>query len=274
MMKRRFSFDPMVYTQNANMGNICRILVLLLLIFAVSTGTVFGAPGAWPGTDVWPLNQSEASSNYVYKDTSQNPIRDFDDDIPSAYLDVSSHGASDATGDWNSAYFYADSTNIYFRLLLSEDPSKSTGDPEWKQFGWSVEIDADGDGSTDWSIGINGVNEKVVVKCFDSLVVDETRTAAAYARKLDSGVASVWNSGENMWYADWQVELSALSDGEGGCPDIGTDTVIRLYYGTSANGQNVNKDYFNTAGATLSFSEMGYVTPETPTGTGPTGSPF
>ncbi len=224
------------------------------------------AQGTWPGESIWPTNQTGASNqdSYAYKDISGNPVRDANGNQNPNSTDVSSHGAT-TPGDWNSAYFYADSTYLYFRLLVNQNPTGSGG-TGFVPFAWLVEIDVDGDNYTDWYVGINGITEVVSIKCKTTGITDTSRSTATWARIVDSGVASLAGTG-NMFYVDWQVPLTALSDGVGGCADITSTTLIRVFFGSSASGVEINKDFFT--GTSVDYTTLSYVSVTNPGGTGP-----
>lgn len=235
----------------------------LLLLMAVRS--IEAAAQPWPDTSIWPNTSS--SNAYAYKmvvSGTPTPVRDINGDENPDSTDVSSHGTKGAVGDWNSAYFYASTTNLFFRLLLNDNPNANQGN--WDQYSWLVEIDANGDNVTDWRIGIAGVDELVYATCL-STGTSTTRSADptnGYTRQVSTSVTGP-SSGNTMYYADWQIELSALQDGAGGCPDVTSSTPIRLFYGTSANGQTggpINKDYFT--GSTVDFSNMTYVSADEP----------
>ncbi len=241
------------------------LVVLAGVLLAVQPFSALAAAEPWPSTSIWPDNSS--SDTYAYKmfvSGTPTPVRDVNGDESPTSTDVSSHGASDTVGDWNSAYFYASSNNLFFRLLLNDDPSGPPGD--WAQYSWLVEIDVNGDGTTDWRVGIAGVDEQVYATCLttDNSTTRSANPANGYTRKVSTGVTGP-SSGKTMYYADWQIELSALNDGAGGCPDINPSTPIRLFYGTSANGQvggPVNKDFFT--GSSVNYTNMTYVSASEP----------
>jgi len=244
------------------------LLLAQFLLFSPVQAARSYAPTSWPSTSVWPNIAS--SDTYAYKsidpvDRTLSPVRDLNGDQNPDPTDVSSHGANGTVGDWNSTYFYATSTHFFFRILINDDPSGPGG---WSQTSWVVQIDANNDNVTDWTVGIAGVDEAVYVTCNTTGITDQTRSAnptAGYTRRISTGVTGP-SSGKTMFYADWQIELTALSDGAGGCADIADTTNVRLFFGTSATGNAgavINKDYFT--GSAVDFTNMSYVNSNTPT---------
>ncbi len=240
-------------------------LIAFVLLFGLTLTAAEAAPATWPDTNIWPNTSS--SDTFAYKmlvSGTPTPVRDVNGDQNPDSTDVSSHGANNQVGDWNSVYFYATSTHLFFRMLLNDNPAGPPG--SWAQYSWLVEIDVNGDSVTDWRVGIAGVDELVYATCL-STSQSTTRSANpanGYTRQISTDVTGP-SSNKTMYYADWQIELSALNDGAGGCPDVSTSTPIRLFYGTSANGQvggPVNKDFFT--GSSVDYTNMTYVSASEP----------
>lgn len=240
--------------------------ILLALVMMFLTFPVLAAPATWPDTSIWPNTSS--SNAYAYKmlvSGTPTPVRDINGDENPDSVDVSSHGNRTAVGDWNSVYFYATGTHLFFRELVNDNPGTGS---TWVQYSWLVEIDVNGDGVSDWRVGIAGVDEQVYATCFTTST-STTRSADpanGYTRQINTGVIGPsTNPAKTMYYADWQIELSALNDGAGGCADINPSTPIRLFFGTSSNGQvggTINKDFFS--GASVNYTNMVYVSSNSP----------
>lgn len=245
-------------------GKLAVVTAIAIVLSLALASTALAAPASWPDTTIWPNTSS--SDTYAYKmlvSGTPTPVRDVNGDQNPDSTDVSSHGTKNNVGDWNSVYFYATSTHLFFRMLLNDNPGTGTA---WDQYGWLVEIDVNGDNQTDWRVGIAGVDEQVYATCLatGTSTTRSANPANGYTRQISTGVTGP-SSGKTMYYADWQIELSALNDGAGGCPDINPSTPIRLFYGTSANGQvggPVNKDFFT--GSSVNFTNMTYVSANSP----------
>lgn len=242
--------------------------VTLGVVLAVCLAPAPMAQGAWPSTTDWPTSTS--SDTYAVKGPApaSTPIRDINSDQTPVSTDTSSHGVAAATGDWNTAYMYYTAPHLYFRLLVNADPTLSGG---FAQFAWIVEIDSNLDGTSDWRVGVDGVNEEVKTTCLATSATTVVGPTSTYARSVDTGVAALSEKSGNMWYVDWQVPLTSMSDGVGGCPDVTASTVIKPFFGTSASYANINKDFFT--GSAVDYTQLGYVTPTSPGGSTATGVP-
>jgi hypothetical protein len=217
-------------TPKARFVKLLCVSALMALLLASPLPSA-AAPSTWPDVSIWPNTSS--SDAYAYKDVSGNPFRDLNGDQSPSSTDVSSHGNKDVVGDWNSAYFYSDGVNLFFRLLLNDNPGTGT---TWDQYGWLVEIDANGDGITDWQVGIAGVDEEVYATC-KTTGLSTTRSANpvnGYTRQISTGVVGP-SSNKTMYYADWQIEVSALNDGAGGCADVTPATPIPTHHAPRPN---------------------------------------
>ncbi|MFC4098834.1 carboxypeptidase regulatory-like domain-containing protein [Paenibacillus xanthanilyticus] len=161
-----------------------------------------------------------------------------------------------------AAYYSYDGTNVFFRLRLNADPRTRTGG--FDNFAWGLLFDTDGvPGTYEWLLAVNGLNTQVnliqnVIKEFNSFndpaeglgggTPNYSRPIINYdiARVRATGDGS--NFGGNPdFFLDFFIGAATLFQFLG----ITDSSQIRLFFFTSANNNNYNKDSLLNNGFTF-----------------------
>ncbi|MDT8323849.1 MAG: T9SS type A sorting domain-containing protein [Bacteroidota bacterium] len=203
------------------------IHTLFLLFFLPVVGQAQYTPGSWPASFI---DYTDSTGSYIQDVSDQSPPETdviFSASTPSSVL-VSTDG-----------------THAFFRFQLSADPFQPNG--QWSSFGWVVEI---GD-STGQGASIGAVAVVASGSTLDVIVRDPSTQDVVYSygkRTANPGaVRSLAAGSSGYYYLDFQVPMAALTSRIG----IDANSKLRFFYGSSASGATVNKDYMT--GSAVSF---------------------
>ena len=235
-----------------------RYWLLSLLLALAAVFIITSSAAAWPSQSQW-LPSIDSRWTYVT-------------DPPG---DVNPPGAVDCVVDVTSptpaaSYWYFDGTNMYFRMILDDAPLKidsKTGTAiKLSSNLWNILIDSTGDRWADWSISLDGAgsNDRLTTRynlgadnTMDaltgwSITASETPTVSGGFTYLVNGsvrvatvseTASQWHNGNPDYYLDMQVPLTWLSrQGSSSPAPVTQSTPLRICFGSSTNGDTVNKD--------------------------------
>lgn len=178
---------------------------MALLLFAIP----LSAQEPWPADANWQVMLDSNWNNMTDPPNDQNP----------ASVDVISNGVP------ASAYFYASSTSVFYRMVLSDTPISNQN--ELKPFAWMASIDVNGDGSLDWQIRAAGITEYIQIFCF----LPATTLNWQVPNPVSAGYVRAINMG-SFYYFDMQVPLTALQR-DGYPNNVDLDTPIRFFFHTS-----------------------------------------
>lgn len=211
----------------------------------------------WPDDGAWHILECGGEPSF-------DPLGD----EPSANND------RDVVGDSSSPalYFFADETNIFFRMRVDQDPRD--GD-EFRPFGWAVEFDTDGVRETyELLAQVDGIANPDEVSLHrnteqrdlndpadpaEELITAYPVTTHARGMPAEGSFASSFGDDPDF-FVDWALERDDL-EAEG----ITDATALVLVMGTSSNSQAINADLAchdnSTGDATLTGVSTDPVTP-------------
>lgn len=203
------------------------ILTLFLIFYISAAGHAQYTPGSWPATFI---EYTDSTGAYIQDVSDMNP--------PETDVIYSASTPS-------SVLVSTDGTHAFFRFQLSADPYNANG--QWASFAWVVAIgDSTGQGAPiGWvSVSASGATLDVTVK--DQTTADLIYT---YGKKDPNpgAVRSLPAGSSGFFYLDFQVPMAALSSRIG----IDANSKVRFFYGSSASGGTINKDYMS--GSAVSF---------------------
>ncbi len=143
-----------------------------------------------------------------------------------------------------SAYFYADGTNLFFRLRVDGNPAQGQG---LRPFGWGVILDTDNDWSAyEYLIMVDGISETVRLEQntaqgtpYDASDAPEV-TLATYSTATNTQVSVAGSnfSADADYFIDWSVPWSAFSAATG----LDESSQISMLFGTSNNASTLGGD--------------------------------
>ncbi|WP_462410750.1 beta strand repeat-containing protein [Neobacillus sp. Marseille-QA0830] len=167
-----------------------------------------------------------------------------------------SPSSTDIVGDVSSpsVYYFVDNDYVYFRMRVNGDPH-GNGKSMFGQYAWTVLFNSDTE-DRDWEymVSINGNGEKVELWRNDTKELNSMNDQAE--RLLWSGPVSEYASISTAessfsnnpdYYIDWKMPLSEFTK----LTSIGLSTPIQMFYSTSAQSSNYNKDRMNGNPTTL-----------------------
>ncbi len=165
---------------------------------------------------------------------------------PSCNVDPSDESPSqlDILGDisHSGAYYQKDSNYLYLRERIEGDPKQSSG--KFTQHNWVVVDDQNGDGFYEYLFSLNGKDEKVQIwkKTASSTPIDWTPIFNDPADTIiwegsTNDYAKVEPADSGYWFVYWAIPLSS------GEFSLSQNAV--LYFTTSADANNANKDHLN-----------------------------
>lgn len=197
------------------------LLILMLVSFtALSPSAVAQyTPASWPAAFV------------DYADSTGNPIQDASDQTPSTIDLVYSVSTPASVG------VAFDGSTAFFRMQLLANPWRSNN--TWAPYAWVIAFS----GATGQGEPIGHVSVSASGSSMDVTIRDATNTDLIYsyakANATPGAVRSVAAGTSGNFYLDFQVPMAALNSRLG----IDEHTHLRLFYGTSASGGTINKDY-------------------------------
>ncbi len=250
-----------------------KLLIYLIIIFIIiiSTLSASGNSVIWPTEQEW--NQA--------LDADWNYITDEQGDVNQDHLDI----ITDPEDDKAAFAWYYDGTNMFFRMVLLDNPERSQGG--LRSMAWYFFIDSTEDNYPNYGVGIDGMGGNDSILTLYNLSNDiemdgptgwEAETAKesvsgndGYQYLIDGQVRVKEISGG--YYLETYVPLEWLSmkDGSGDPPPIEEDTIIKIAAGTSTTRNRINADlagrsgdvnltgfYDNVVGTTPDSSGQGY----------------
>lgn len=130
-------------------------ILLVLSAAALVPGRAF----AWPAADAWvPFQQGGAALNDVVGDHEQG--------------DTTVDGSVDLVGDTSpdpdaaAGYWYADDTNLYFRMRVDEDPR--SGSTDMRLSNWAILVDTDGGDDFEYLLGVDGLGPISILGIYEN----------------------------------------------------------------------------------------------------------
>ena len=208
------------------------VLIIGLFCSVVSGQTPADYPGEGTNSGVSWLNYTLANGN---------PIQDDLTDIGTAELNIVYSSA--APSSVSIAY---DGTNAFFRLQLEANPTAG-GNISNSQTYLAELAAADGttEGTAKAIVGVNGKTnpDKVYVTDISASTVNDIYIGTGFR-----GVAVSGSSPQTYWL-EFQVPISAI---QAIWPGFTETTQMKVFYGTSNNLNNINKDYMT--GTTVNFA--------------------
>ena len=161
------------------------------------------------------------------------------------YLDLIGVGGCDAASEY-AVYYHFDTTPdgyAYFRERVSGNPA---GPVKFAQKAWVVLFDLPAEGDYEYLLSINGVDEQVqlwentVSQPVEwSPILNDPAESIVWSGSTDT-YARIVSTGSD-YFVDWAIPLSELTS-------RGVDENATMYFTTSANANNFNKDYLDCYG--------------------------
>jgi len=232
------SWTPLRNPAVDKMLRLFAILFLSIILIIPLTRSVY----AWP-------------SSWITYTKGGDALWDPDDESPKP-IDIRGDSS-------NPAGFYGqDSSGLYFRQRVDGDPS---GPGMFAQYMWSVLVESDGDPATyEWLLAIDGGVEEQV-ELWQNTVKSNSPTDSAESEKWSDSTgtyarivaATSTFDGDSDYYVDWYVPWSTFTSQTG----LNENSTIRLFFGTSTNHKNINKDLQAGDPGTLSDGFGDQVTP-------------
>ncbi len=214
-------------------GRAGRRFITTLLLLAGMTGAASAqyTPAAWPATFV------------DYRDSTGNYIQDISDQNPS-YTDIIFSASTPS-----SVMVAYDGTTAFFRLQLADNAWRSNG--SWAPYAWVVALSGPtGQGEPIGFVSVSGSGSSLDVEVKDQTTTDRIYTYAK-TNPNPAAVRSVPAGLSGYYYLDFQVPMAAMTARIG----IDGSTPLRLFYGTSASGGTINKDFMT--GGSVNFLGLG-----------------
>ncbi|MCM8769835.1 MAG: hypothetical protein NC911_09275, partial [Candidatus Omnitrophica bacterium] len=231
---------------------------LLILVCSLCCLILPFAPAfSWPSADEW---------NPVYR--AGAIITDPNNDAT---------GPRNVVSDPNHAalFIFNDSSYLYFRMRLDQDPAGTGGQGLLKSFGWGILIDTNlNAGDYEWMIMLDGISQNENISLRQNTIqgnlgdpsdVPEVTTATIpLAGNFQINLADTSFNGDQDYFLDWRFPYSILLSVTG----ITGDSPIRYYGGTSPSANNLTQSGGDLIGASDLYA--GFSDYMTPFGTRPT----
>lgn len=169
------------------------------------------------------------------------------------FLDITS-GLNSGYGPVPSVWVTSDGQNVFFRMLIRAYPLHRGS---FKNANWLINIAADsGQGfSHIASVGVDGRDNHVYVASTHG----GTKTVV-YTGEPGNGSRVIRHESTGHYFVDFQVPISKINDvTKDGGTEIKGDTPVKLYFGTSAQFNNINKDYMMPGAMAVSFQGLAEV---------------
>ncbi|OZM56702.1 hypothetical protein CIB95_10800 [Lottiidibacillus patelloidae] len=197
---------------------------------------------------VFPLNRafSEYGSNQIFSNVDWLPYAVGEGNDP---LDQNPNSTDIAGNSELPAVSYSyDSTYLYFKMRLDANPLNNKND-NFDQYAWTVLFNTDGN-EHDWEymVSLNGLAETVQIGKNTDKELDSwgdqaedwlwTGPAIDYADALPIDVSLSNFNNDQDFFAYWAVPWTDFAAVTGLTPT----SMIQLFYATSANASNYNKD--------------------------------
>ncbi|MBR9974198.1 MAG: T9SS type A sorting domain-containing protein [Bacteroidetes bacterium] len=200
-----------------------KILLLALLWTAVSAVPAWAqyTPAAWPVTFI---DYTDSTGSYIQDVSDQNP----------SYTDIIFSSSTPS-----SVAVACDGTTAFFRIQLAENPWRTGGQGSWAPYAWVVAMsDSSGSGAPVGHVSVTASGSTLDVEINDTnsdyIIYTYAKTNAnpAAVRSVQAGLSG-------YYYIDFQVPIAALTTYLG----IDIYSTLRFFYGSSASGGTINKDY-------------------------------
>ncbi|MFA6233210.1 MAG: T9SS type A sorting domain-containing protein [Bacteroidota bacterium] len=184
-------------------------------------------PAAWPATFV---DYTDSTGNYIQDISDQNPT----------YTDIIYSATTPS-----SVLVAYDGSTAFFRIQLAANPWRSNG--SWAPYAWVVAVSGPtGQGAPIGYVSVSASGNSLDVEVKDLGTTDLIYTYAKTNASPDA-VRSVPAGMSGYFYLDFQVPMAAMSARIG----INSSTTLRFFYGSSASGGTINKDFMT--GSAVSF---------------------
>jgi hypothetical protein len=174
------------------------------------------------------------------------------DGVPVGDVFGDAQGARDVVGDAANpaVYIYRDTTHLFFRERLDEDPVQSPGN--YRPFGWGVLIEIDGNADNYEILAlVDGISNPDVVVLAENTSPgtigdpnDPAETVlSTYSRDTHSTSAEAPSAfgGTRDYFLSWAVDLADLAGVTASAP-------IQLIFGTSNNANSISPDLVGVEG--------------------------
>ncbi|MBA7504695.1 hypothetical protein ES706_03349 [subsurface metagenome] len=208
------------------------VVILVAMVLPDGSPAVLAqGPGYWPSDIQW------THPTDCYCDPQE-------DEYP-AQLDLIGNDTIPAV------YYYFGADHAFFRERVRGDPS---GTNNFTQNAWVVLFDLPEPGNYEYLLSLDGKDEKVqlwnnTVK--ESLVWDPILKDPAenivWANSTAT-YANITDDGTGHYFVDWAIPLTELTP-------LGITANTTMYFCTSANANNFNKDYLDCYGPDLAITE-------------------
>ncbi len=221
--------------------------VVIVLAIALPAAATLGV--AQPLT--WPTAANWTHPAVCYCDPTDQPPGEDYLDLIGCY--------NDGTYDIGPAvFYYFDNVNgyAYFRERVKDNPSKKGGPPgdKFKQNAWVVVFDLPAPGNYEYILGVDGNAEEVQLwentdpkaLVWDPILKDKADTLRW--SNSTATYAQIQSDGTGHWFVDWAIPITELTS-----RNITENTT--MYFCTSADAQNYNKDYLDCYKPDLTITE-------------------
>lgn len=205
------------------------VLALLWTVVTIVPARAQYTPAAWP---VSFIDYTDSTGNYIQDISDQNP----------SYTDII-YSASTPS----SVAVACDGSTAFFRIQLADNAWRTNGQGSWAPYAWVVAMS----GSSGSGAPIGHVSVSASGNSLDVTIKDLTTTYVIYTyAKTNANPAAVRSVPAGItgyYYIDFQVPLAALTTYLG----VDLTTHVRFFYGSSASGGTINKDYMT--GSSVNF---------------------
>lgn len=205
------------------------MLALLWTIVTIVPAWAQYTPAAWPVTFI---DYTDSTGNYIQDISDQNP----------SYTDII-YSASTPS----SVSVACDGSTAFFRIQLADNPWRTNGQGSWAPYAWVVAMSgSSGSGAPVGHVSVSASGNSLDVEINDTnndyIIYTYAKTNAnpAAVRSVQAGLSG-------YFYIDFQVPVAALTTYLG----IDMFTTVRFFYGSSASGGTINKDYMT--GSSVNF---------------------
>lgn len=205
------------------------LLALLWTIVTIVPARAQYTPAAWPVTFI---DYTDSTGNYIQDISDQNP----------SYTDIIFSASTPS-----SVSVACDGTTAFFRIQLADNPWRTNGQGSWAPYAWVVALsDSTGSGAPVGHVSVSASGNSLDVEINDTNT-DHIIYTYAKTNANPGAVRSVQAGTSGYYYIDFQVPLAALTTYLG----IDLYTTVRFFYGSSASGGTINKDYMT--GSSVDF---------------------
>ena len=205
------------------------LLALLWTVVMMVPARAQYTPAAWP---VSFIDYTDSTGNYIQDISDQNP----------SYTDII-YSASTPS----SVSVACDGSTAFFRIQLADNAWRTNGKGSWAPYAWVVAMSgSSGSGAPVGHVSVTASGSTLDVEINDTnndyIIYTYAKTNAnpAAVRSVQAGLSG-------YYYIDFQVPIAALTTYLG----IDMFSTVRFFYGSSASGGTINKDYMT--GSSVNF---------------------